>query len=197
MFFKRLAFLEFLESMLKASAGPHAEEVRDKIFPNMLRHADFIQNFCPIRSAAVAGAAILLSEPEEEPEIKPRGLGNASAEKYGEFRETLSLTGRIMADLLSKTQCGQLDPCFLEVANEEAKAAPRCFAWADLFTTAGSEAKGKRKSDADDDNKLPLTDLRLACLKWLESMWAAPQAAASVETVGNEDRCVMAASGAD
>ena len=34
-FFKRVAFLEFLESMLKASSGPHAEEVRDKIFPNM------------------------------------------------------------------------------------------------------------------------------------------------------------------
>ena len=146
------------------------------------------------------GAAILSSEqpavdPEEEPESKPQGLGNASADKYGEFRETLTPTGRIMADLLSKTQCGQLDPCFLEVANEEAKAAPRCFAWADLFTAAGSKRKGK--SDADDDNKLPLTDLRLACLKWLESMWVAPQAAASDETVGNEDRCVMAASGAD
>ena len=55
MFFKRLAFLEFLESMLKASSGQHAEEVRDKIFPKMLRHADFIQHFCPIRSAAAAG----------------------------------------------------------------------------------------------------------------------------------------------
>ena len=202
MFFKRLAFLEFLESMIKASTGSHAEEVRDKIFPQMLRQAAFIQNFCPSRSVAAVGAASLSSEattidPEEEPESKPQRLGNASAEKYGEFRETLTPTGRIMADLLSKTQCGQLDPCFLEVANEEAKAAPRCFAWADLFTTAGSEAKGKSKKDADDDNKLPLTDLRLACLKWLESMWAAPQAAASDEPVGNEDRCVMAASGAD
>ena len=108
----------------------------------------------------------------------------------------MSPTGRIMADLLSKTQCGQLDPGFLEVAYEEAKAAPRCFAWADPFAVAGSEAKGKGKSDAE-DGRLPLTYLRAACLKWLESMWAAPQAAASVETVGNEDRCVMAASGAD
>ena len=86
--------MEFLESMLKASSGQHAEEVRDNIFPTKLRHTDFIQNFCPIRSAAAAGAAILSSEatavdPEEEPESKPRGLGNASAEKYGEFRETL------------------------------------------------------------------------------------------------------------
>ena len=32
MFFKRLAFLEFLESMVKASTGPHAEEVFVCIF---------------------------------------------------------------------------------------------------------------------------------------------------------------------
>ena len=32
MFFKRLAFLEFLESMIKASTGPHAEEVFVCIF---------------------------------------------------------------------------------------------------------------------------------------------------------------------
>ena len=125
---KRLAFLEFLESMLKSSTGPHAEDVRDNIFPKLLRHADVIQNFCPIRSVAVAGAAILLSEPEEEPGIKPRGLGNASAEKYAEFRETLTSTGRVIAYLPSKTQCGQLDPCSLEVATDDATAAPRPFA---------------------------------------------------------------------
>ena len=60
----------------------------------------------------------------------------------------------------------------------------------------GSEAKGKRKSDSD-YGTFPLTDLRAARLRRLESMWAAPQAAASDEKVGNEDRCVMAASGAD
>ena len=93
-----------------------------------------------------------------------------------------------MADLLSKTQCGQLDASFLEVAHADAKALPYCFQWGQLFSSAGSEAK---------DDNIQLTDLRAVCLKWLESMLDAPRAAASDAQVGDEDRCIMAAVGAD
>ena len=134
---------------------------------------------------------------EEEPdEGQPRRLGNASAEQYGIFRDALTPAGRHMSDSLQKTQRGEIDSCFLEVATEEAKAAPRPFAWPDLFTTAGSEAKGKRKREAEGDT-LPLTDLRAACHQLLKSLWAAPEAAGSGARLGAEDRSVMAAVGAD
>ena len=71
-----------------------------------------------------------------------------------------------------------------------------CFAWAELFAVAGSGAEGKGKSDAE-DSRLPLTHLRAACLNLLESVRGAPQTATSDETVGGEDCCDMAASGAD
>ena len=91
-----------------------------------------IQNFCPSRSVAAVGAASLSSEattidPEEEPEGKPQGMGNASAEKYKQFRETLTPSGNIVSELLSITQSGQLDTCFQEVANAEAKPVASAF----------------------------------------------------------------------
>ena len=59
----------------------------------------------------------------------------------------------------------------------------------DWSTSARAEETqgGGPKSEAEDD-KLPLTDLRAACLKWLESMWIAPRAAASHAHVADEDR---------
>ena len=94
--FERLAFLEIVEAMNKASVEPHAEDVRAKISPKMVRQADVIQNFCsPRRSVAAVGAAAVGAVMEEEPEGQPQGLGNASTEKYGGIPRYVDTHGQV------------------------------------------------------------------------------------------------------
>ena len=45
LYFKRIAFLDFVSAMIMASSEPHAVEVRDKIFPVMKTCEDFVASF--------------------------------------------------------------------------------------------------------------------------------------------------------
>ena len=87
MFFKRIAFLDFLKGMIMSSREAHANEFRDKILPKNGSFIGFVEAFTPAMSHAAVGAGTLV-EPEEVIEAEDEtgnGWANAAAKAFEAF----------------------------------------------------------------------------------------------------------------
>ena len=59
MFFKRLAFVDFCNAMVKASTAAYAEEVRTKIAPKLMTIKSYVAEFGNSPTSAAAIGAVL------------------------------------------------------------------------------------------------------------------------------------------
>ena len=189
---KRMAFIEFIHAMAVASE-PHAEEIRSKIYDKMDTLERFVQSFAKRSSTAAIGARAaedeLVDVEQVENEVCAQGVASATAEKFEEFREALTPTGKICADLFAQTHGGGFNVDFLEIANAEARSASFSFPWHDLFLGKAEEKVG--------GISVPL--LHAACLKWIASTLSQPTTTNSTSAIGDADRALATATtqGAD
>lgn len=180
MFFKRLAFLDFVQAMLAASTEPHALEIRSKIVPRVDRVGTFVANFTKCPGAAAIGAGQQQDqEPEEEGDnTEKQGLSHATGAAVEQFLKELTATGKLFAELLVGMYCGKFDEEFLQIADAELKTAAFTFALTDLF-------KGKPE-DKVSGMELPL--LHAGCVKWIESTVSQPTSGDTPSAIGDADR---------
>ena len=199
MFYKRLAFIQFLVNFINASpASAHVDEARTQILPVLATVHDFAQTFAKTKSAltVAVGAqrresliAEVLDHEDGEAGQQQLGIANATASKFDAFNKNLSQTGQMFAAMLAKVQGGAYDEEFLQIANSEASAAAFSFAWGDLF--AGSLGNGKSDEKV---NGVLVPMLRAACLQWIERTQAQPTGAdIASSAIGGVDRTLTAA----
>ena len=184
MLFKRVAFTDFFRAMVNASNEPHAEEIRNTIKPKMGTFDAFVEAFARCKSTAAVGAGIF---EEQDADVEAddgealQGLGNATAKGFDEFRQGLTTTGKLAADLIAKTHSGAFTEEFQEIASAQLRSSAFNFAWGELFI-AGS-------SDTINGISVPL--LRGACRKWIESI--SQGAGSSSSAIGDADRTLRCA----
>lgn len=186
MIFKRLMFVEFVKAMTSASTAADAEEARTKIIPQTGTVGGFVTSFTDGNTTGpVHQEDEQAADDDVEADSAQKGLHNATAKKFGEFRETLSHPGRLLADIMAKTQSLAFDEEFLLIANAEAMNSSFVFPWADLYkgTVPDEKIAG-----------LSLPSMHGACIKWIASTLAQPTAANSqASAIGDMDRTVTMA----
>ena len=202
MFFKRLAFVSFVENMMAASRDQHANEVRDKILPKCKTQTEFVKEFAPLPSSAAVGATALVADGTIEEEISAvgeddeadgagghAGLSHATATKYEAFAKDLTPTGKAFATMLRQTHVGGYDEEFKDIADFELKPNGAAFNWTALF----SGEQGKINGMA-----LPL--LQADCAAWLSSTTTHlssavgdDDAAGAASAIGDTDRILSIA----
>ena len=96
MFFKRIAFIDFLKGMIMSSRESHANEIREKILPKMCSYIQFVEAFTPAMSHAAVGAGNLveLEEAAEAEDASGKGLANAAAKEFDAFVDGLTPRGK-------------------------------------------------------------------------------------------------------
>ena len=186
MLFKRVAFVEFFRAMVTASNEPHAEEIRNTIYKKMGTFDAFVEAFARCKSAAAVGAGIFEEqgadvEADDGEQSVIQGVGNAAAKGFDEFRQGLTATGKVCADLLAKIHTGAFSEEFLEIASAHLRFSGFNFSWAELFT-------GSTESTI---NGISVPLLRGACRKWIESITLVVGSSASA--IGDADRTLRCA----
>ena len=179
-FFKRMAFIDFIQTMVLASSEAHAEEARAEVFPKLAKSDDFYKAF--LRPLAQQPAAVGANDDADGEPDETLGLGHATAEKFATFRAKLDTRGKHLADLLMKTHTGAFDTELKLIAEAEIKTTGFAFGWAELFKEA---LNGKSISG------LSLKLLQTSCIKWLQSTLCQPAAESSA--IGDADRTLKAA----
>ena len=134
MFFKRIAFIDFLKGMIMSSRESHANEIRDKILPKMCSYIQFVEAFTPAMSHAAVGAGNLveLEEAAEAEDASGKGLANAVAKEFDAFVDGLTPSGKAFANMLSQTHGAVIDSEFRDIVDVEMKGGAFSFSFPDL-----------------------------------------------------------------
>ena len=121
-FFKRLAFIEFIKVFSLSSSGHAGDEEKAKIFPRLGDFLEFAKFAVP--KVAVGTVDAPVSDDEGRAET---GIFNAAASKLEEFTASLTSRGKILANLLAKTHGAYFDEELFEIANAELKGGVLLF----------------------------------------------------------------------
>ena len=188
LYFKRIAFMDFVSAMVMASSEAHAVEAREKLFPVMKTSEVFVTSFVATAAAAalVETAAVGADGDDEDVETSSpwTGIASATQTKFDEFRDSLSPCGKNLADLLAKTHAGTLDKEFLEIADHEAKNSSFSFEWTELF---------KATPDGKLLCGLKVPSVHAAAYKWIKSTQQTPTGGDSQSAIGDMDRALGSA----
>ena len=85
----------------------------------------------------------MVDDDSDENDVCAQGVASATTEGFEAFREDLSPTGKLVADLFAKTHGGGFNDDFVEIANTEARSSAFSFTWHELFNRQ-SRGKGLR-----------------------------------------------------
>ena len=199
MFFKRLAFLDFITAMIAASDAPHAGEARSTILPKTGTLDTFVEKFAKTRSSAAVGAesadagdqvASTDAHTDLDGVLLQHGVSDATAAEFDVFHKSLSPTGQLFATILAKTHGGAFDEELLSIAHAESASAAFSFAWSDLFR--GSPDELDNKGDASIAGlRLPL--LKGSCIRWIAHAQSVPMGADPTSAIDDVDHILTAA----
>ena len=184
--FQRIALVDFVQLIVHNSHGKaFADEAKEKIFTKLssvaameehlagqFTHAGSsgVEQVLPrVRRATfgrLTSAVGEIDEDEPEPErLTGVGLSFATMIGFGNFSESLSYSGRLLATLLWKTHGYAFDEEFRHIAALEKLNGPQYpFSWRDLFSPLPLHTLGYLS--------LPL--LRDACGAWIQSTMSQP-----------------------
>ena len=199
--FQRIALVDFVQLIVHNSHGKaFADEAKEKIFTKLssvaameehlagqFTHAGSsgVEQVLPrVRRATfgrLTSAVGEIDEDEPEPDrLTGVGLSFATMIGFGNFSESLSYSGRLLATLLWKTHGYAFDEEFRQIAALEKSNPQYPFSWRDLFSPLPRHTVGALS--------LPL--LRDTCGAWIQSTLSQPILGVLGEaksTIGDQD----------
>ena len=140
-FFKRMAFVSFIEVLVRSSQGPAAEEAKSMVLPRLAKFTDF-QAFAARTSAAAFGAGLeagtVTEVSDDEGTGAETGMLNAAEAKLAEFKQGLGKSGKLLVEFLSKIHGGSFDEEFDQMATAELASTAFTFPMSCLLYTSPS-----------------------------------------------------------
>ena len=209
-FFKRSAFIDFIYVLVASSTGPLVDEAKEKIFPKLTSVKQVVQHFTkPITQAGSADGQVRPSfrrtvfgkmcstvgeDDEDEPETEELngvGLSFATMKLFGEFSDTLSQSGQLLASLLWKTHGCGFDEEFRTIATAELSNVQYSFSWGPLFSPKAVPSKSAAQPQQHKCGGLYIPLLLEACGAWVESTQRG--VGVSHSAIGDEDKAFSTA----
>ena len=186
-----MTFLDFLETLVRASNELYAQEIRERVFPKLLSAEELEVAF--VTNAAIGAAGSAEDAALDDDHDGDRcGLGVNAKPLFDKFVETLSPVAQGLAQLLFKTHTSIWGREFLMIAQAELQNTTFQFNFAELFKDAKDKDKAKEKAT------LEVPELREACQGWIHLTSAQPKRLEDKESaIGDIDRALRKASKAD
>ena len=212
-FFKRSAFIDFINVLVASSNGRFVDEAKEKIFPKLTSVSQVVEHFTkPITQAGSADVHVRPSfrravfgklssavgeNDEDDPEsedLNGVGLSFATMKQFGEFSDTLSQSGQLLASLLWKTHGCGFDEEFRTIATAELSNVQFSFSWGLLFSPKAVPSKSAAQPPQHKVGGLYLPLLRDACGAWVESTLSQPSGVGvDKSAIGDEDKAFSTA----